>query len=39
MHIKVWLENLKGRYHMQDLGIDGRYIKIKLKETVWEKVG
>jgi hypothetical protein len=25
MHTIFWLENLKGRYHLEDLGIDGRY--------------
>jgi hypothetical protein len=26
MYIKFWLENLKGRNHSQDLGVDGRII-------------
>jgi hypothetical protein len=26
MHTKFWLENLKGRNHSEDLGIDGRII-------------
>jgi hypothetical protein len=24
MHTKLWAENLKGRNHLEDLGIDGR---------------
>jgi len=24
MHTKFWLENLKGRDHLEDLGIDGK---------------
>jgi hypothetical protein len=24
MHIVFWLENLKGRVHLNDLGLDGR---------------
>jgi hypothetical protein len=26
MHTKFWLENLKGRDHSEDLGIDGRIV-------------
>jgi len=26
MHTRFWLENLKGRDHYEDLGIDGRII-------------
>jgi hypothetical protein len=26
MHKIFWLENLKGRYHPEDLGVDGRII-------------
>jgi len=26
MHTKFWLENMKGRDHMEDLGIDGNLI-------------
>jgi hypothetical protein len=26
MHTKLWLENLKGRDHSEDLGVDGRII-------------
>jgi hypothetical protein len=28
MRTKFWLENLKGRDHSQDLGIDGRILKV-----------
>jgi hypothetical protein len=27
MHTKFWLENLKGKDHFDDLGIDGRILK------------
>jgi hypothetical protein len=26
MHTKLWSENLKGKDHLEDLGIDGRTI-------------
>jgi len=26
MHIKFWSENMKGKYHVEDLGIDWRII-------------
>jgi hypothetical protein len=26
MHAVLWLENLKGRDHLKDLGVDGRII-------------
>jgi len=26
MHTVFWLENLKGRYHLEDLGVDERMI-------------
>jgi hypothetical protein len=26
MHTKVWFENLKGRDHLEDLGVHGRII-------------
>jgi hypothetical protein len=26
MHTKFWLENVKGRDHLGDLGVDGRII-------------
>jgi hypothetical protein len=26
MHTKFWLENLKERYHLEDLGVDGNII-------------
>jgi hypothetical protein len=32
-----WLENLKGRYHLDDLGIDGN-IRMDLREVGWEGV-
>jgi hypothetical protein len=38
MHIKFWLENLKERDHMEDLGVNGN-IKIDLRETGWQVVG
>jgi hypothetical protein len=41
MHTKCCLENRKGRYHSEDLGIDGRIILlIDLKETgfVWLRI-
>jgi hypothetical protein len=30
------LENLKGRDHSEDLGIDGKIIRIDLREMQWE---
>jgi len=36
MHIKCWLENLKGRDHSQDLGVSGRII---LVWTLQKRVG
>jgi hypothetical protein len=36
---KFWLENLKGRDHLEDLHVDGRKIfKSDLRETGWEDV-
>jgi hypothetical protein len=33
MHRKFWLENLKGRDHLEDRGLDGRIIsKLILKK-------
>jgi len=29
MHIKFWLEHLRGRDHFQNLGIDGRTLLLK----------
>jgi hypothetical protein len=26
MHTKLWFENLKGRDHLEDLGVDGKII-------------
>jgi len=26
MHTKIWLQNLKGRDHLEDQGVDGRII-------------
>jgi hypothetical protein len=33
MHTKIWLENLKGRNHSQDLGVDGKVI---LERILWK---
>jgi hypothetical protein len=35
---KFWAENLKGRNHSEDLGIDGRNIRMDLTGTEWEVV-
>jgi hypothetical protein len=40
MHIKYWVENLKGRQCSEDPGIGGTtLLKWILKETEWEGVG
>jgi hypothetical protein len=31
MHTKFWPENVKGRDHSQDIGIDGRIISERIK--------
>jgi len=37
MHPKFWSENLKGRDHLEDLGIDGMIIlRVDLREIAWE---
>jgi hypothetical protein len=36
MHTIFWLENLKGRDHLEDLYVDN--IRINLRETGWEGV-
>jgi hypothetical protein len=39
MHTKFWSEYLKGRYHLEDAGIDrGIIIKWVLREMRWEDV-
>jgi hypothetical protein len=40
MHTNIWLENLKGRDHSEDLDVDGRIIlKMHMKQIGWEDVG
>jgi hypothetical protein len=34
MHVKPWFEEVKGREHLQELGVDGRII---LRLMLWEK--
>jgi hypothetical protein len=34
MHIKLWLESLKGRAHSKDLGVDERII-LRSKYYIW----
>jgi hypothetical protein len=36
MHTKFWSENLKGKHHLEDLGIDGK--RMDLVEIGWEGV-
>jgi hypothetical protein len=40
MHTIFWLENLEGREHLEDPGVDGNLAKIRmyLRETEWEVV-
>jgi hypothetical protein len=38
MHTKFWSENLEGRNHAEDLGVDGDNIRIDLREVEWESV-
>jgi hypothetical protein len=37
MHIKFWLESLKGRDHSEDLWVDDN-IRMHPREKVWEEV-
>jgi hypothetical protein len=36
MHTKFWSGNLKERGHFEDLGVDGKIIRIDLWEVEWE---
>jgi hypothetical protein len=38
MHTVFWLENLKGRDHSEDLGIDGDNIRMDVREIGWKGV-
>jgi len=39
MHTEFWFENMKGRDHLEDLGIDGIIIiRMDLREMGWEGV-
>jgi len=38
LHIKCWSENLKGRDHFEDLGVDGRIILELMLHNEGEKV-
>jgi hypothetical protein len=38
MHTLFWLEILKGREHLEDLGIDGDNSRVDLREIVWKGV-
>jgi len=35
MHTQSWTENLKGRDHSEDLGIDGRIAMIECEGVDW----
>jgi hypothetical protein len=37
-HSLFWLENLKGRNHLEDLDVDGKIIFMHLREVGWEDV-
>jgi len=40
MHIKFWLEYLKGGDHLEDLGVGGKInIRMDLTDICWEGVG
>jgi len=36
MHIVFWLENLQGQDHLEELCIDGSYVRTGLREIEWE---
>jgi hypothetical protein len=36
VHIGFWLQNLKGRGHLEEQDVDGDNIIVTLKETGWE---
>jgi hypothetical protein len=38
LHIKCWLENLKGREHAEDLGVNGKNVRKDLREIGLEGV-
>jgi len=38
MHAPLWLENLKGRDHSEDLGVDGNIILESILEKYCENV-
>jgi hypothetical protein len=38
MHTIFWLENLTGRDHMKDLGVDGKIILNWILEKWWKGV-
>jgi hypothetical protein len=38
MHTTLWSENLKGRDHVEDLGVDGRIILERIFNKQGEKV-
>jgi hypothetical protein len=35
MHTILWLENLKGKGHLEDLGLDGRIILEWILGIIW----
>jgi hypothetical protein len=37
VHTKFWSENLKGRNHLEDIGIEGRTVVVK--GISWEDMG
>jgi len=38
MHTIFWLENLKERIHLEDLGVSGKNIGMDLRVIAWEGV-
>jgi hypothetical protein len=38
MHGKFWSEDLKGRDHWEDLGVNGKNIRMVHRERGWEGV-